>query len=725
MAVRRVCVLLPDSASTARAALMMRVEERTAHTLIGDADDRAIAWFRSERWIVSDYSMSHAARTSAALDERHMAFVITFEGPLTAARRGDLALIRATLVAEGALGSATVRPFDQSSRMLAALPWVRSIRAALEQNEPPSESAHLPSLELDVTVESRHKAATVVEVLREIGATVIGSSHRKVRATLNSAQRARVHKVDGVLAIDAYVRPALCNNHARRLIGIGLEQWNKWVASNNITLDGTGQTVGVADSGVCLAHPALKVARRRHPTLVIGRVESNPSGDDPGWHGTHVSGTIAGSDARVPQKRFAGLAPGVTLVVQALADKDEKLTGLGCDLGELFKEAYTKGVRVHNNSWAADVLGLYTTDAWEVDAFVHDHRDMLIVFAAGNAGTQQPPEFGRKWTERGRVQTGSIGSPATAKNALAVGAQRSKRTVGGHAQRTYEEKWPERFYERPLSKQTLSGDPTQLAGFSSRGPTSDGRCKPDLVAPGTSIASTVSLDAERLVTVEFPFPADGYACASGTSMAAPVVSAAAAITRQYYAEHRAHAAPSAALVKATLINGTDELTGSDACDGDAGFEIPNAHQGFGALNLGRSLAILPAMALAFVDPWRDRDQWLKVGDAVIWQFTVTKKGPLRIAFAYTDAPGPALVHKLVLVLTTPDGRRAGNDRSAQQRAIPDFVNNVQIIRIPHAPKGEYEAKIEFVCGPAGATQDYALVVSGVLASTSLVKMTVK
>jgi len=63
----------------------------------------------------------------------------------------------------------------------------------------------------------------------------------------------------------------------------------------------------------------------------------------------------------------------------------------------------------------------------------------------------------------------------------------------------------------------------------------------------------------------------------GTSMAAPLVSGCAALVRQYFIGQGHH--PSAALVKATIINGTHRLTGFDAV-ADYG-ELPNYHQGFG------------------------------------------------------------------------------------------------------------------------------------------------
>jgi hypothetical protein len=96
-----------------------------------------------------------------------------------------------------------------------------------------------------------------------------------------------------------------------------------------------------------------------------------------------------------------------------------------------------------------------------MDQYTHDvNDDFLILVAAGNAGSD----------------SGSIGTPATAKNILSVGA-------GGNTATAYSE------YGVPQSYRYLSG---QVVDFSSRGPTADGRIKPDVVCPGHYIMSASS-----------------------------------------------------------------------------------------------------------------------------------------------------------------------------------------------------------------------------------------
>ena len=91
-----------------------------------------------------------------------------------------------------------------------------------------------------------------------------------------------------------------------------------------------------------------------------------------------------------------------------------------------------------------------------------------------------------------------------------------------------------------------------MADFSSRGPCEDGRIKPDIVAPGTWIASLRSAFAND-ENAWAPI-SDNYLYQGGTSQAGPHVSGGAAVFVQYYDENHGGATPSPALVKAALIN---------------------------------------------------------------------------------------------------------------------------------------------------------------------------
>src|SRR6185295_11572945 len=124
-------------------------------------------------------------------------------------------------------------------------------------------------------------------------------------------------------------------------------------------------------------------------------------------HGTHVSGTAAGDNFSHPLTHDTadGMAPGAKLVMQDagfLTDNCGDLPGIGCpvvDLNPIFQQAYTQGARLHSNSWGDNENGAvqnnYSAGSEDVDQFMWNHKDFLVLFAAGNAGPG----------------TGSVGSP--------------------------------------------------------------------------------------------------------------------------------------------------------------------------------------------------------------------------------------------------------------------------------------------------------------------------
>ena len=121
-----------------------------------------------------------------------------------------------------------------------------------------------------------------------------------------------------------------------------------------------------------------------------------------------------------------------------------------------------------------------------------------------------------------------------------------------------------------------------LADYSSRGPSYDGRMKPDIIAPGHFIVAAnadpnVIGECDGSSTPDVKYSLDGgngVKYVTGTSMAAPVIAGAAAIIRQYFKEGWCNSerccgskecgisiTPSGSLLKAVLMNGAQPLTG--------------------------------------------------------------------------------------------------------------------------------------------------------------------
>jgi subtilisin family serine protease len=606
----------------------------------------------------------------------------------------------------------------------AGSPGVRSLtgrQPALERGSDPIDgdaADRVTAGRFEAICHEAGEREAVAEAIEALGGLVVASAGRAVRFVLNGADVEAVAALPGVASVAAARSPRLRCDRARTIIGIErgapLDGMLRW--------DGAGELIGVADTGLDASHPDF--ATKQLTVVALGRPGD---GSDPDGHGTHVAGTILGdgnaSGAGAPLR---GIAPAADLHFQSVLDANGGLGGLPDSIADLLQPAYDAGVRVHNNSWGAYIQARYDSMALDFDDFVHAHPDFLPVIAAGNEGSCRPG----LGAEPGFVDFPSLGSPATAKNALSVGASQSKRDSGGFATMTWRQLWPDDFDAAPIGDQKVSSDPEQLAAFSSRGPCDDLRIKPDLVAPGTDIAATRSKDAP-LSHFWGAYPRNRhYAFMGGTSMACPIVAGCAALVRQYYRVARDHEAPSAALLKATLINGTTALTGADATARPPG--RPNFHQGFGRVDMARTLPNPPTadFALFFVDTL-NRDaglRFLQRKGRLRWEFVVTHACELRITLAWTDYPGRSLQNQLRIILDTRRNGQVTNwvgnadgvrliDFPAQDPRLGftgqenvllrDPQNNVQVIRADVEP-GSHTLAI-FADGLLRLPQDFALV----------------
>ena len=641
-------------------------------------------------------------------------YFVWLRGPLLESVRQELHGLGATLLESNPDGSYKARLGTQQVAAVQALPYVRRVQwigpaetAPLVAFWPATADDAAAGLQLrtyDVRVMVPGDRPAVEAWLRARAVSIVGTGTRKVRfqALEGSALLNELRTLPEAAEVAEYVVPKLCNDRARSLLGVEPSSTGPAGALASPVLDGSGQLIGVADTGLDAGHPDFQ---GRIAKLVARGRPGDTS--DPSGHGTHVAGSVLGSGA-ASGGVLRGVAPAATLFFQSLLDLHGGLGGLPVDLTDLLDEAYQAGVRIHNNSWGSETASMYTTSSEEVDEFVHQHRDMLVVIAAGNAGISgvQPTR-----AAPGFVDWLSIGSPASSKNALTVGASRSDRANST----TWGSRWPSAFPAPPIAHELVSGDPECLAAFSSRGPCDDHRIKPDVVAPGTSILSTRSAQAPDANFWD-TYPASAhYAFNSGTGMAAPLVTGCAALVRQYY-QAQGHATPSAALLKATLVNSTTWLTGADSTAPTTG--RPNFHQGHGRVSMLRAVPgpAQPGLELRFLDDWQTF-QFSYTGQRKRYVLNLAQDCPdLRFCLAYTDAPGRSLQNNLNLLvqLRRPDGSQEklmGNKDLPDALVLPDPDNNVECIRLEQAPAGTYFIQV-FAANLLKPKQDFALVVTG-------------
>jgi hypothetical protein len=450
-----------------------------------------------------------------------------------------------------------------------------------------------------------------------------------------------------------------------------------------------------------------------------------------------------------------GTAPAASLVFQAIEEyvnfvsicglqypDGYYLLGIPADLGSLFQPAYNSGARIHSNSWGSDADGDYTADSASADSFMWSNRDMLVTFSAGNQGVDANSD--------GIVDNDSTGSPATAKNVLTVGASENDRqgnyqcdtsltytshdayqageTCGSMGGQNLLGTWGSRYgFVGPMADDPTAGNANQMAGWSSRGPTDDGRIKPDVVAPGTWILSGYSSlhqegygdpvnpqnNAYQVDGWGMPVNA-GYKYFGGTSMSNPITAGGATVVRDYYQEAHSHSA-SAALVKATLINTAVDLQDENNDDvNDNFYPIPNVHEGWGRVDL--------AAATSGAAQWVDNTVGLSTGGSANYNYSVSSSGSaFKVTLVWTDYPSTEtasanLVNNLNLVITAPGGATyRGNVFSggwSQTGGSADGVNNVENVYVQTADAGTWTVQVSGANVPNGP-QPFALVVSGV------------
>jgi len=428
------------------------------------------------------------------------------------------------------------------------------------------------------------------------------------------------------------------------------------------TLDGSGETIAITDTGLDIDHP--DITGRIAGVYTNFGLDPSPA-DSNSAHGTHVALTVLGDGTG--DASATGMAPSASLVMYPLEHDPTGVFGRQGSLYEMLSDADQATARVSVNAWGLNGgHGDYTSDSRSVDQYVDTFGDLLPVFSVGDDGT-----------------TG-VTPPATAKNALAVGAS--------------------------------NGSSLAPWSDSGQGPLADGRIKPDLIAPGMSVCSGRAEEAR--------FPSGGtcgtgthtngdplYMSLSGTSQATAVAGGTAALVREYVREEAGLTAPSAALVKAMLINGAKDVGTAD---------IPNGAEGWGHIDLDRT--VRPMDGGTMLTTFLDDGPSLRAGYGLLYSFDLDPSSGIDITLTWSDAPGSAssgatssrLINDLDVVLVSPAGDRwLGNDFAngvSTTGGTADDVNNVERIRVPAGVLSGAGAWTVEVHHRGGQSQDFAIVV---------------
>lgn len=605
---------------------------------------------------------------------------------------------------------------------------LRNTRILVETFQP------TPLGNLNILLHTADEQATVKQEVESLGGTVISADTTSLHISLDASQIPAMAALPSVQWIEPYVVRKLVNEVADDIVGVQ-PVWT------NHGLDGEGQIVAVADTGLDTGVNSVTMhddfegrITAIHSWAILAGLQpymDNTSWDDgaadlESGHGTHVAGSVLGNGTR-SSGGIRGMAFNAQLVFQAVEQYCNTkpayqaqlpdgyyLAGIPDDLNTLFQQSYNDGARILSNSWggAQDpsgnlIYGQYTSESQDIDEFTWNHKDAVILFAAGNGA--------RDGNSNGVIDSDSLLVQATAKNCITVGASENNRPHGSTPRPGYDipygtGSWLADFPVPPLSTDHVSNDPEGMAAFSSRGPTDDGRIKPDVVAPGTNILSVRSSVASETGWGLLPLGdarRNFYMFMGGTSMATPITAGTVALIRQYIQGVCLHN-PSAALVKALLIHGAVPMDGQYT-PSEVG-AVPNNDEGWGRINLERSLFPDYPTKLEFRD---SATAALGTGDVSNHTFVVVNTSvPFRATLVWSDYPSTpsaaGLVNQLRLSVVAPDG--------TVTQGAPNN-NNVQQVVLNTPQNGTYTVRVSGISVPTvtmpgvNQKQDFALVVT--------------
>jgi subtilisin-like proprotein convertase family protein len=422
----------------------------------------------------------------------------------------------------------------------------------------------------------------------------------------------------------------------------------------DLSLEGEGVVIGIWDDIPLSSHE-----------LFENRVQIIENGVSPGSHGTHVAGTMVGSE--IPQGGAAkGMAPKATVLASFFQTNP---------LGEMTVQA-ANGLILSNHSYgiparfvSTTFLGQYSSGARDLDQLLYNTPYYTPVFSAGN-----DRNTGENPTDNGYdLLTGD----KVAKNNIVVAA------VNGVTN-----------YTGPNS--------VVMSSFSSWGPADDGRIKPDISAKGVNMFSSVANSDQS------------YGNASGTSMSAPSVTGTLALLQELHSDIHGTFMKSATL-KALMIQTALEA------GPDPG---PDYRFGWGLLNAeAAAKALLDEGFASLVD-----ELSLTNSGTFTRSVTSNGIDPLIVTIAWTDPAGtisttnddttPVLVNDLDVVLEDENGNlfypwrfTPGINTLPPYKDVND-VDNVEKVEID-APSGNYIIRVTHKGTLLNGFQDFSMIATGI------------
>lgn len=474
--------------------------------------------------------------------------------------------------------------------------------------------------------------------------------------------------------------------------------WPGGTTGYNLT--GSGVKIGIWDSG------KVRDTHQEFFDGISSRVTQVDGASGLSNHATHVAGTIAASGTVASAK---GMSYAALLKAYDWNSDEAEMVAAAIDGLNVSQHSYGYVTGWAWGSWSGNTgwhwfgdaavsaaedfyWGFYSDQARDWDQIAYNAPNYLIVKSAGNDRGEGPapstlhyfmnPAMGYSWqssTATRSIDGGNSGydcisHSATAKNLLTVGAVTNMGV---------------------------------MSSFSGWGPTDDGRIKPDIVAKGVSVYSSLAgNDAD-------------YAFYNGTSMAGPVVSGSVGLLLQHQQNLHPGTPLRAATLKGLLIHSADDMV--------SGSPGPDYRFGWGMLNVQKAATIMANNAATAA---HIRELTLNNAQTIRIPVQATGTEALRITCSWTDVPGvrPAaslnpttslLVNDLDIRLTDADGNQHFpyilNPTSPALAATTgdNTRDNVEMIHLSSVPAGKiFFLTITHKGSLSGGSQAFSLIISG-------------
>jgi hypothetical protein len=447
---------------------------------------------------------------------------------------------------------------------------------------------------------------------------------------------------------------------------------------------------------------------------LAGRVTQKDNASTVSEHATHVAGTLAASGVN-PNAKGMSFGLQELLAYDFNQDNSEMTAAASSLLLSNHSYGFNAGWSYNSEQSRWEFFGraganedykfgYYSSGAALWDEISYNAPYYLIVKSAGNNRNENGPAVGQPYWRYNalNVMEAAGNRPAgisnnnsydilstnsTAKNILVIGAV------------------------NPISTGYTRPEDVVMSNFSSWGPTDDGRIKPDVVADGVGLLSSVSSSNTA------------YGSLSGTSMSSPNASGSLLLLQEYYAQQNSGNFMRSATLKGIVIHTADEAGPS------AG---PDYQYGWGLINMQKAAAMITNNGNGTLI----REEVLSNNGTLTLPVVASGDGVIRATISWTDPkatvepeasalnnPAKKLINDLDIVI-----RRGStvyrawtlspSAPSAAATRGDNTLDNVEKVELPDVIPGEtYTIEITHKGTLQSGSQAYSLLVSGIAAQS--------